>query len=118
MYCIVEFLLEDGLTMVVHHEEASEKVVLVNDHKEVALALGNHLRVFAQGAVDGDGQDVGVDGLVPVQLAQRVLVFVVGAEVVLLGERLRIDGVFLERVDAEVGAGCRYHQGDEQCVTR
>ena len=116
MHFVVEFLLEDDVAVVVHHQETREEVVFVDDYKEVALALGDDVGVGAQGAMHGDGEDVGVDGAVPGEFAERVFVFVVGAEVVLLGEGLGIDGVFLERADAEVGAGGGDHQRNEQCV--
>ena len=113
---VVELRLEDDVAVVVHDQEAHEVVLIVGDHKEVAFALGDALRVLAQFAVCRHGADVVVDDVVPLEFAKGELVLVVGHEVVLLGQRLRVDGVFLEGVDAEVGAGGSDHQRNEQGV--
>ena len=89
---------------------------VVGDDKQIALAAGDEVGVGAQGAVDGDGEDVGVDNLAPLQFAQRVFVLVVGFQVVLFREMIGVDGIFLKRINADIGAGGGDHQGDEQGV--
>lgn len=85
MHFIIQILLEDNLAVVVHHKQSREEVVLVDDHEEVALAVGDDISVGTERAVYGNREDVGVNGLMPRQFAECVFVFIVGAEVVFFG---------------------------------
>ena len=78
---IVEILVEDDIAVVVHDEQTLEDVLIIDDHKKIAFALGDDVHVGAQGAVGGHGHDVCVNKLVPLQLAKRELIFVVGFKV-------------------------------------
>ena len=53
-------------------------VGVVGHHEQIALAACDEFRIGAEGAVDGDGEDVGVDDFVPLKFAKGVFVFVVG----------------------------------------
>ena len=59
--------------------------VFVDDYKEVALALCDDIGVGAQGTVNGNGEDIGVNSLMPREFAEGVFVFVVSAQVVFFG---------------------------------
>ena len=113
---IVFRLVEDGGPVIIHHEQSFEMVGVVGHHEQIALAAGDEFRIGAEGAVDGDGEDVGVDDFVPLKFAKGVFVFVVGFQVVLLSEVVSVDGVFFKGIDADIGAGGGNHQRDEQGV--
>ena len=113
---IIEILVEDDVAMVIHDEQALEDVLIIDNYKKIALALGYDVHVGAQGAVRGHSHDIGVHKLVPLQLAQRELVLVVGLKISFIGQRLGINRVFLKRIDADIGAGGGDHQRDKQRV--